>query len=84
MINKRQPDDKPVGLLPFNRRRIIAKAIRDCGYLQLWIADPFTPPANRDMFLDRLAQAVRDRDRALALKAKLPPEWTGPQQPSML
>jgi hypothetical protein len=82
-VNKTQLD-KPVGLLPFNRRRIIDLAIRDADYLERWIADPFTPPANRDIFTLRLMLAVLRRNRALALKARLPPEWTGPKQPSML
>jgi len=83
MINNPQPD-KPVGLLPFNRRRIIAIAIRDADVLERWIGDPFTPPENRKLFEDRLLCAMLNRERALALKARLPPEWTGPKQPSML
>ena len=83
MINKTQPA-KPEGLLPFNRRRIIEHAICEYDYLNRWIDDEFTPRKNRIMFTARLPQARVDRDRALALKAKLPPEWTGPKQPSML
>ena len=76
--------NQPVGLLPFNRRRIIDLAIRDAGYLERWIADPLTPADNRDLFKAQLPLASLNRDRALALKAKLPPEWAGPAQPSML
>jgi len=83
MINKPQPA-KPVGLLPFNRRRIIDLAIRDAGYIQSWIDDPNTPPELLALFRAGLRHANFKRDRALALKAKLPPEWTGPKQPSML
>jgi hypothetical protein len=72
------------GLLPFNRRRIIAIAIRDADFLERWLADPFTPAENHSLFLARMAKAAINRDRALALKARLPPEWTGPKQPTML
>jgi hypothetical protein len=83
MINKSQPA-KPVGLLPFNRRRIIDLAIRQVDFLERWIADPFTPPENIRLFESRLITALSDQHRALQLKAKLPPEWVGPQQPKLL
>ena len=81
MVNKYQQER---GLLPFNRRRIIDLAIREVDFLERWIADPFTPPPNRALFEDRLLCAMLNRERALTLKARLPPEWTGPRQGSML
>jgi hypothetical protein len=83
MINNLQPA-KPEGLLPFNRRRIIDHAIRQVDFLQRWIDDPFTPPENLALFKARMTLAQINLERALALKARLPPEWTGPKQPTML
>jgi hypothetical protein len=69
---------------PFNRRRIIDLAIRDAGFLANWIADPSTPPENRRLFEARFPQATINRDRARLLLARLPPEWTGPAQATMI